>query len=229
MRYSILAILFILSFTSGFGQADSVRMVKYTPEFQFSPGLYLNFNQVRQNSPIPSVRIVSNDDPLDFNFYRNLVKNKSIGYFDEFGARQEISTENIWGYCQDGKIYIQYNGEFNRMPIIGHICHFIADITVIDNRYDPYYSDYYNSGYYNPYYSRPYSRTTKTRETRQYLMSFETGKIMDFDRESVKLILMEDPELYDEFIKVKKRQQNDLLFFFLRRLNEKNPVMIPLR
>jgi hypothetical protein len=229
MRRTIIAILSFFCFTAGFAQVDSVKRVKYTPEFQFTSGLYLDFNQVRDNRPIPSVRIISNDDPLDFNFYRNLVKNKKIGFFDEFGAPQEISTANIWGYCQDGKIFIQYNGEFNRVPIIGRVCHFIADITVIDTHYDPYYSDYYNSGYYNPYYSRPYNRTTKTREMRQYLMDFETGKILDFNRESVKVVLMQDPVLYDEFVKVKKRQQNDLLFFFLRRLNEKYPVMIPVR
>jgi hypothetical protein len=229
MRYITLAFISILCFVSGIAQTDSVKMVKYTPEFQFSSGLYLSFNQVRENQPIPSVRIVSNDDPSDFNFYRNLVKNKTIAFFDEFGAKQEIATSNIWGYCQDGKINIQYNGEFNRLPIIGHVCHFIADVTVIDTHYDPYYSDYYNSGYYNPYYSRPYNRTTKSKEMRQYLLDFETGKVMDFNRESVLVVLMQDPELYDEFMKVKKRQQNDLLFFFLRRLNEKNPVMIPVR
>jgi hypothetical protein len=40
---------------------------------------------------------------------------------------------------------------------------------------------------------------------------------------------MEDPELYDEFIGLKKKKQNELLFFFLRRLNEKNPVLLPVR
>ncbi len=229
MRYIMIAFISLISISSTIGQVDSVKRVKYTPEFQFASGLYLNFNQVQENIPIPSIRINSTDDPTDFNFYRNLVKNKTIGFFDAFGTRQEVATANIWGYCQDGKIYIQYNGEFNRVPIIGRVCHFIADITVIDTHYDPYYSNYYNSGYYNPYYSRPYNRTTKTQEMRQYLLDFESGKIMDFNRESVKIELMQDPELYDEFMKIKKRKQNDLLFFFLRRLNEKYPVTIPVR
>lgn len=230
MRYIIIPfIALFLSLPPAEAQTDSIRRVKYTPEFQFNPGLYLNFDQVRLNNPIPSVRVNSSDDPQDFNFFRNLVKNKTIAYFDEFGARQEVSTANVWGYCQDGKIFIQYNGEFNRVPIIGRVGHFIADVTVIDTHYDPYYSDYYSRGYYNPYYSRPYNRTTRTKEMRQYLLDFETGKVMNFDRESVQVMLMQDPELYDEFMKVKKRQQNDLLFFFLRRLNEKYPVLIPVR
>ena len=230
MRPITLALIGLLCGYSALGQTDSVEWVKYTPEYRFTPGIYLSFDQVRNNNPIPAIRIVSNDDPFDFNFYKNLVKNKTIGYFDAFGASHEVATDNIWGYCQDGKIFIQYNNQFNRMPIIGHISHFISDITVYDTHYDPYYYDYYNYGYYsNRYYYNPYQRTTKSSETRQYLLEFETGKVMSFDREAVKAILMEDPELYDEFMTLRKRKQNELMFFFLRRLNEKHPVMLPIR
>jgi hypothetical protein len=108
-------------------------------------------------------------------------------------------------------------------------------VTVIDNRYDPYYYDYYNYGYSNygyynnPYYNRPYSRTTRSKEMRQYLLDWETGKILNFEKSSVQVLLMQDPELYDEFMTLKKKKQNELMFFFLRRLNEKNPLRIPVR
>lgn len=229
MRPITIAMVYFLAWSCSFAQQDSVARVKYTPEFRFVPGLYLNFEQMRNNDPVPSIRIVSNDDPFDFNFFKNLVKNKTIGYFDVYGASREVSTESIWGYCQDGKIYIQYNGQFNRIPIIGRVCHFIADVTVYDTHYDPYYDNYYNYGYYNPYYTRSYPRMTKSSETRQYLLDFESGKVMTFNREAVQAILMEDPELYDEFMTLKKRKQNELLFFFLRRLNEKNPILLPVR
>jgi hypothetical protein len=229
MRQATFILTFMLLCPFLKAQSDSTRMVKYNPEFRFIPGVYLTFEQVKQNNPIPAIRIISNDDPFDFNFYKNLVKNKTIAFFDEFGASREVSTDQIWGYCQDGKLFIQYNGQFNRMPIIGKVCHFISDVTVIDTHYDPYYNDYYNYGYYNPYYSRPYARTSRSKETRQYLLDFETGQVMDFDRGAVEAILIQDPELYDEFMGLKKRKQNELLFFFLRRLNEKNPIFLPLR
>jgi len=229
MRYVTIILTFLIFGPAIRAQNDSTRLVKYTPEFRFAPGIYLTFEQVKQNNPIPAIRIISNDDPFDFNFYKNLVKNKTIGFFDEFGASREVATDQIWGYCQDGKLFIQYNGQFNRMPIIGKVCHFISDVTVIDTHYDPYYNDYYNYGYYNPYYYRPYARTSKSRETRQYLLDFETGQVMDFDRGSVEAILIQDTDLYGEFMGLKKRKQNELLFFFLRRLNEKYPVFLPVR
>ena len=226
-----LTVLLLLLVTVGAtAQEDSARRVRYTPEFLFNDGLYLNFGQVRNNAPVPAIRIISSDDPFDHNFYRNLVKNKTIGYFDAFGAQHEVQTIQIWGYSQDGKLYVQYNDEFNRIPIIGRVCHFIADVTIVNSYYDPYYYDYYNYGRYNPYYHRSnYPRTTRSKEMRQYLLDFETGKVMPFDRSAVQAMLMEDPELYDEFMSLKKKKQNELLFFFIRRLNEKNPVYLPVR
>jgi hypothetical protein len=44
---------------------------------------------------------------------------------------------------------------------------------------------------------------------------------MSFDRSSVQAKLIEDPELYYEFMSLKKRKQNELLYFFIRRLNRK--------
>lgn len=233
MRVTLLIALLCLVSLNLIGQTDSVKMVRYTPEFRFSDGIFLNFNMVKNNKAIPASRIQSNNDPFDMNFFKLLVEGKSIIYFDEFGSQKEVKTENIWGFAQDGKLYINYNGEFNRIPIVGRIGHFIADITVYETYRDPYYSDsYYNNyynNYYNSYYGRPYNRTSRSKEMRQYLVNFETGEVMDYGRSEVKLILMEDPDLYNEFVSLRKRKQQDLMFFFIRRFNEKFPLLLPAR
>ncbi len=225
MRTLLIIIPFIFGSHLVNAQQDSLNRVKYTPEFRFTDGLYLNFSQVKTNNPIPPTRIISRNDPGDFNFFRDLVENKSISYFDGFGAQKEISTEKIWGFCQEGKLFINYNDEFNRIPIIGQACHFISDVTVIDTYSDPYYYDRYDN-FYNPYYHRPYNRTSRSREMRQYIMRFETGEILSYNRESILVVLMEDPELYEEYNSLRKRKQSDLMFFFLRRFNEKHPIYV---
>jgi len=226
MRTMLFIIAMILSSLAALAQEDSVTRVKYSPEFRFTDGLYLNFSQVKNNNPIHPTRIISRNDPGDFNFFRDLVEEKTISYFDGFGSQKEVKTEKIWGFCQEGKLYINYNDEFNRIPIVGQACHFIADVTVIDNYNDPYFYDRYDY-YYNSYYHRPYNRTTRSREMRQYIMRFETGEILPYDRESILIVLMEDPELYEEYNSLRKRKQRDLMFFFLRRFNEKHPLYIP--
>lgn len=223
----ILAFLFIFSIGLS-AQSDSVIKVKYTPDFRFKDGIFLNFNQVKNNSAIPASRIQSNTDPYDMNFFKHLVEEQNITYFNEFGSQNDIKTENIWGFAQDGKLYINYNGEFNRIPIVGRIGHFISDITVYESYNDPYYRNYYDN-YYNSYYNRPYNRTTRSKEMRQYLINFVSGEVMDYRREEVKVILMEDSELFDEFSNLRKRKQKDLMFFFIRRFNEKYPLYIPAR
>ena len=228
MRFWLIFIFLVIANNVVYAQQDSISRVKYTPEFRFTDGLYLNFSQVRNNNPIPPTRINSRIDPGEFNFFRDLVEEKTISYFDGFGSQQEVNTDQIWGFCQDGKLFINYNDEFNRIPIIGQACHFIADVTVIDTYNDPYYYDRYNN-YYNPYSNRPYNRTSRSKEMRQYIMRFETGEILSYNRESILVVLMEDPELYEEYNSLRKRKQRDLMFFFLRRFNEKHPLYIKAR
>ena len=227
MNRLLTLLILLLSGTALLAQEDSLNMVKYTPDFRFKDGLYLNFGQVRNNSPIPSARVVSNNDPGAFNFFRDLVEEKTIAYFDELGSRREVKTDNIWGFAQGGNLFINYNGQFNRIPIVGRVCHFISDVTVYQSYYDdPFYYDRYDY-YYNPYYYRPYNHMSKTKEMRQYLLRFDTGEVLSYDREEIKVILMEDPELYEEYNKLRKRKQRDLMFFFLRRFNEKHPIYFP--
>ena len=58
-RYIILGLSLLLSI-SLFGQTRTQKMVEYTPEFKFEDGFYLNFSMVKNNSPIPEARVITN-------------------------------------------------------------------------------------------------------------------------------------------------------------------------
>src|SRR5512133_1233108 len=82
------------------GNSESV--VKYTPEFKFKEGIFLNFDQVRQNDPIDKSSIITDlafDNP---DFFDLILKEKKIQLFDNLGSRQEIQTKNIWGFSSNG-------------------------------------------------------------------------------------------------------------------------------
>ena len=64
---------------------------------------------------------------------------------------------------------------------------------------------------------------------RQYLLDFKTGKILDYDVASVELLLMRDPELYDEYISLKNKKKKQLKFLYIRRFNERNPLYFPVK
>jgi hypothetical protein len=210
-------------------------MVKYTPEFRFNDGIYLNFDQVKLNSPIPKAKLLTSIDYNDREFFKKILEIDKIYFYDNMGVRQEIAKNTIWGYARNGVLYVQIQENFNRITFIGSICHFVADITTYDSRYynspygyyDPYYSPYGYSSYYNPYYS-PYRQSNIARnEMKQYLIDFESGKVMEFNVENTELLLMKDSQLYEEYVQLSRKKKKELMFVYIRKFNEKNPLYIP--
>jgi hypothetical protein len=226
-----------MPFVGLFGQGKE-GIVKYTPEFRFTDGIYLNFEQVKMNSPIPKAKLLTSVDYNDREFFKKIFEMDKIYFYDNMGIRQEVAKNSIWGYARNGVIYVQIQEGFNRITFVGSICHFVADITTNDSRYynspygyyDPYYSPYGYSNYYNPYspYYSPYRQSNMSRnEIKQYLIDFESGKVLEFDVENTELLLMKDNQLYEEYVQLSRKKKKELMFVYIRKFNEKNPLYIP--
>jgi hypothetical protein len=210
--------------------------IKYTPDFKFNDGIYLNFEQVKMNSPIPKAKLLTSVDYNDREFFKKILEGDKIYFYDNMGVRQDIAKNSIWGYSRNGVLYVQVQENFNRITFIGSICHFVADITTYDSRYygspygyyDPYYSPYSYSNYYNPYsYYSPYRSNMTRDELKQYLLDFESGKVLEFDVDNTELLLMKDNKLYEEYVQLSRRKKKDLMFVYIRKFNEDNPLYIP--
>jgi hypothetical protein len=171
-----------------------------------------------------------------------------IYFYDGMGVRQEVSKNDIWGYSRNGILNIQIQGNFNRITFVGNICHFVADITSYDNRYynspygyyDPYYYSPYSSPYYYyPYYSNyyspygyyysPYRQNAGRNELKQYLIDFESGKVLEYDIENTEMLLMKDSQLYEEYVQLSHKKKKELMFVYIRKFNERNPLYIPVK
>lgn len=223
MKIKIFLFLLIVSpYVGVYAQSDTVPSdyVKYSTSYKFKDGLFLDFDQVKKNDPIPKSQIVTNINYNSFDFYEKLFDNKTISLYDNLGNKQDIEIKNIWGFSDKGVLYINLNDEFNRIPVFGNICHFIANKTYTE--YDPY--SYYPYNRYSNYYYD--NRTTKT-VLMQYIIDFETGKIYDFNYKSVELLISKDAELYEEFVKLSKRKKKKLKFLYVRKFNIKHPVYLP--
>jgi hypothetical protein len=213
-------------------------LVKYTPDFRFTDGIYLSFDQVKLNKPIPKAKILTSVDYNDREFFKKVLEPGKIYFYDNMGVRQEVAINNIWGYSRNGVLYVQIQGNFNRITFVGSICHFVADITTYDSRYynspygyyDPYYSPYGYRSYYNPYnpYYYPYGQSNMSRtELKQYLIDFESGKILEFDVSNTELLLMKDSKLYEEYVQLSRKKKKELMFVYIRKFDENNPLYIP--
>jgi hypothetical protein len=212
-------------FSIAYPQNASEQGVKYTPEFKFKEGVFLNFDQVKQNAPILKSRIITNIAYDDADFFERILKEKKIQLFDNLGVKQEVSTKNIWGFSRNGVLYVSMNGNYFRITIIGNICHFVA--SQVQNRNDYMSPYYYGYPYYNPY--NPYYAPARSQdvELKQYLLDFKTGNLLEYDEESVELLLMADPELHDEFASLNNKKRKQLKFLYIRKFNEKNPLYFP--
>jgi len=231
MKRILISIILLISVLIVVGQndsipIDSIKLVKYTPDFKFIEGIYLNIEQFKNNTPIPKSFVVSQKGNSDLDFFSSILEEEEISFFDSNGMKESYKTKNIWGYCNQGVVFIQYNDEFNRIPVVGSISHFVSNYTSTQyRRNDPY------NTYGNPYYTDPLMRNQSitTKELKQYLLDFETGNIMDYSYDNLMIILMRDVELYEEFNNLKRRQKKKMVFFYLRKYNERNPLYIPVK
>ena len=204
-------------------QSDSVSWVIYTPDFAFNDGIYLNFEQVKRNNPIPKTRIICSEQLTSPIFFDKILDGRKLFFYDEHGLRKEVLTEKVWGFSSNGIIYINIGGSFNKISIVGNLCHFIATVTVMSQQYyDPFYYGY--GGYYGT------SPTTyAVPETRQFLLNFKTGEVTDYTYENVISAIASDKELSNEYASLSKRKKKDLKFLYIRKYNQRNPLFIPIK
>ena len=239
--YQIIAIFLftgLASFSFATGQEQEGK-VKYTPDFKFKDGIYLNFELVKANNPIPKAKLLTSADYNDKDFFKKVFESGKIYFYDEMGIRQEIDKSSIWGFARNGVLYVLIQDNFNRITFVGNICHFVADVTTYDTRYnnyspygyyDPYSSYGYGGSYpYGSYYSPYRQQSIPRNELKQYIFEFETGKILEFTTENVEILLMKDPTIYDEYVQLPKKKKKELMFVYIRKFNEKNPLYLPVK
>jgi hypothetical protein len=64
-------------------------------------------------------------------------------------------------------------------------------------------------------------------ELKQYLIEFESGKLLEFDVINTELLLMKDDKLYEEYVQLSRKKKKELMFVYIRKFNENNPLYLP--
>lgn len=209
MRSVFLFLLIALSARLN-AQSDSVL---YTQGFDFRQGVYLTYEQFRSNSPIPKSAIIFEADTARFDYLKQALSKESFQWKDSSGIIQTTKTTSVWGYSENKTVYVRWNYAFNRVMVIGTICHFTATVT-----------NYMYTGpgtYPNQQYGTP------VESLQQYVIDTKTGGIYEFNPSTMSTILHRDPVLFAEYDALKKKQKKDQAFVYLRKYNEKHPFYFP--
>jgi len=212
----VLVIFCAFSFFYNVKAQDNHKSIKYHNDFKFKDGIYFSFTNVIKSEPIIKGRIVGLSSGNKS--FAEILEAKEISIIDDFGMKSVIKTSSIWGYADMGALYVQVSNDFHRITMIGTISHVFVSQTVYSTRYmDPYY---YNYGY--PMYSPTY----QTKQMVQYLIDFRTGQIFQMNLGTVEALLSQDSELYSEFSQLRKRKKRQLMLYYIRKFNDRNPLYI---
>jgi len=218
----------------------------YTPDFVFKEGIYLSFQDFKNNNPIPLTHIFSNFDIRSVDYVGQVLNAESITYFDNLFEERVVPVNKIWGFCSNNKIHVGINTversdrwyERDWFPLvsIGHYSYFTAIILV--ERFmtpaqgmmmpgvgmsmnDPMLNNQMNS--------------FEESVSIQMLLDFSNGEFIqlasgDLNTVSPKLmsfLLQDDVALLSEYLNQSVRDQKQTSMFYLRKYNQRSPIYFP--
>ncbi len=169
-------------------------LTAYTHDYEFTEGVFLTADQFKQNNPLSKLSIISSVPKNEIDFIKEAAEQKYFTYKDSSGKEQKVESAALWGYSQNRSVYINFNKTFNRLNVIGTLCHFTAVIRT-------------SVGFFDPMTVGGMGNTVD--ELRQFLFDTKTTKIYDFNSKNMEMLLKNDPGLYTAFMAMSKRKKDD--------------------
>jgi len=211
MKILLISLLIILNIKL-IAQNDKVI---YSHNYRFKDGLYLNTTQIRNNDPIRIRQIITKIDKNDPEFFSRILAKNTIWFWDKNGQKQQIPSDSVLAVAKKGKLFIYINNDLFPLIFIGNLTYFIATIDVYDYDYSTYY-------YYD------YTTMDTHKETRQYILDLQEGKIYDYNYKNLQILLKKyDKNLYQKYINLPKRKRKKQIFIYIRKFNERHPLYLP--
>ncbi|HTF05984.1 MAG TPA: hypothetical protein VK826_18270 [Bacteroidia bacterium] len=207
-------IFILLSVHIAFAASAQSDSVQYVQGFNFKQGVYLTYSDFLANSPLPKSSLTQEGDTSRLDFIKLALSKESFQWKDTSGKVQTTKTASVWGYSENNGVYMRWNYTFNRVVVIGTLCHFTS-----------YTTNYMYTGpgtYPNQQYGTP------VESLEQYILDTKTGTVYDFNVTTMEFVLQRDPALYAEFMALKKKKKKkEQMFIYLRKYNEKHPLYFP--
>lgn len=201
------SLLFLLASFFCFSQSDSIA---YTPGMPIEDGIYLSYQDFRFNKGIAKSQIKSTQDKDQLEFISKVLTEEKITIITN-GNELTYNSKDVWAYFQNNTFYINFKGEFYRVPVFGSISYLVAYVTVI------------SPAFYDPRFALS-SPASTSKELKEFLMNFYDGELKEFNLTSAEELLSRDAALFEEYKKLSNRKKKDEVYKFIRRFNQAHPV-----
>jgi hypothetical protein len=211
-------------------ETEEIAMIRYSPEFKFKDGLYLNIEDVKTNDPIPLARIVTDLGSYSKEFVDEMYNSEKIILYDDYGIQRFIYTKHIWGYAEDGRLFIMAGGQFMRIIIQGSISLFIASATTHEKKtFQPRDTNMYSTTTEDLYrsHNKKYYYANVTGESKEYLFDFDSNTLAAYTVDVFEKLLVRDALLFTEYASLRKRDRKIRIGEFIRRYNTTHPLYFP--
>jgi hypothetical protein len=204
IRFYITLCIFLVITISA--QKDSV-LAKI--DSSFTKGIYLKYSDFRCNRPIPvdSITCKKNNEATDI--YTKLKNNNHITYTKN-GKAVKIPVGAIWGYMENKKLYVYFEGKFEPVNYPGAICNFWA----LTYHKEPHLT--FNS----------YKGVMVNKAFQPFIMSFYNGKIAYASYDELCKLLKPDAVLYEEYKSLDKEKRSEQLKQYIIKYNKTHPIYI---
>ena len=173
-----------------------------------SDGIYLTFTSFRKGEP----------DIQRDQLFKDLKSNQpAVSFRQWFNSPEKyLQTDTagmvsfgetpVWGYVENGTLYILLNGKFHKVLVLGTISYFLESYPVVRGQMSPVVTD---------------ARTVSSYK----LLDMKTGRIGTYETGRLETLMKDDQELYDEFRSiVSAKAKEKKMYSFMERFNQRHPL-----
>jgi len=211
-------LIFLIQGLVFFTMAQKAEIYFKNPKIK--DGIYITHQQFLNNSPVSKSNIITTEFLLSPDFFFQVLKSSRVYFYNAHNQIKNIKTNQIWGYCNNGNLYIMYNTDFHKLSYLANYAPFLASEEIPYTSFEPTVT--LGNNYTNLYYEPAYT----TNETVQMLIDIKNNKFIKAHYKNVEILLKKDSVLYEEYRNLRRRKKKKLIYQYIRLFNERNPLFL---
>lgn len=222
----ILCHLFFIQFLSAQVIEEKQDSVLYSTSFEFKDGIYISVKQFRANKPISSDHIQSFVKKGEEDYYKKLLNKESFKVVTDRGEFVTVYTDKVFGFCEKGVPYINFQGNFYKITKIGQISTFAALVPSRSGIQPGFAVGGGSFGVGGGFgVSIPIGGGNKNGSL--FAFNIDTGKGSELTYKTMEELLKDDEFLHGRYSSLKRRQKKKMMLDFLNEYNSLHPLYFP--
>ncbi len=204
LSLAIQALAFVL-LCSGL-QAQSDTLGRYSPGFKFKDGLYIGFEDFKSNCPGIPLKDLRDKEGKEI----SVIEESQALYYMVEDTLRYIDPSLLYGFSAQGKVSLGHDGNFDRLVVIGTLCHVIQREIVVD---------YARGGLYE-FNSMPVRREVR----KEFILDMRTGEMSPMNPGNMDYHIADDSTVAISFSNQSQRERRATVYSTLHAYNRAHPM-----